>query len=320
MSTAVEGAPASRWRRLADRVLPRLFFYPFVVGSLLVFPAWIPWMILGWLILFAVQRSRGKPGWKTLDICVFLLLVRGLDWTPALILLGVLMVACSGLELKGLKRPAAIAAVALAPAWIALAWSWTAVGHTSRRPALAPDRPIVCLGDSLSAGGFPRHLAQRLSVPVVDKAQGGALTPDGLRLLPEVLALKPQAVVLELGGNDYVMNRTRASTRANLETLIRAIREAGAEVFLFEVPRGFVYDSFWGIDRRLSREEDLELINDGAIRQLVLFGPGSPLRSWSGRQLSYDGLHPNDAGNAFLAGRVEAALRRVYGDVLLRRK
>jgi len=320
MGRAVEGVPASRWRGIADRVLPRLFFYPFIIASLLVFPAGIPWMILGWLILFAVQRGRGKPGWKSLDICVFLLLVRGLDWTPALILLGVLMAGCSVLEFKSLNRPAAIAAAALAPAWIAMAWTWTGVGHAGRTPALDPARPIVCVGDSLSAGGFPRVLARRLSVPVVDKAQGGSQTPDGLRLLAEVLALKPQAVVLELGGNDYVMKKTRSATRANLETMIQAIRATGAEVVLFEVPRGFVYDSFWGIDRTLARQYDLELVHDGAIRQLVLFGPGSPLSSCSGRQLSYDGLHPNDAGHVFLAGRVEAALRRLYGDAVLRQK
>jgi lysophospholipase L1-like esterase len=230
------------------------------------------------------------------------------------------MVACAVLDHRGMKKPATVVAVCLAPAWIAMAWTWSDAGHTTRRPALVPDRPIVCMGDSLSAGGYPGHLARRLSVPVVDKSAGGSRTPYGLRLLPEVLALRPQAVVLELGGNDFTMGKGRRETRANLETMIRAIRETGAEVFLFEIPRGFVYDSFWGIDRQLARQHDLELVHDGAIRQLVLFGPGSPLTSWSGRQLSYDGLHPNDAGHAFLAGRVEASLRRVYGDAILARK
>ncbi|MBI3855876.1 MAG: hypothetical protein HY293_09330 [Planctomycetes bacterium] len=319
MSPDVGSPPSSRWAKIGSLLLPRLVFYPFVVASLLVFPAWLPWMILGWLLLYALQRSRGKPAWKTLDFCLVILLVRGLDWTPALIALGLLMLASSVFELKALQKPATIAAACLLPAWIAMAWSWSAAVHTSRTPALASERPILCMGDSLSANGYPRVLQTLLSVPVVDKAQGGTQTTDGLRALPEVLALKPQAVVLELGGNDYVMGKSREATRANLETMIRAIRESGAEVFLFEVPRGFVYDSYWGLDRRLARGHDLELINDGAIRQLVLFGPGSPLTSCSGRLLSYDGLHPNDAGHVLLAGRVAAALRRVYGDGILRR-
>jgi len=318
MSSEIGSPSGSRWRAIGSRLLPRLFFYPFVIASLLVFPAWFPYMVLGWLLLFAVQRRRGKPAWKWLDVGVVLLLIRGADGTPTLIVLGLLMVVCSLLELRGMRKPATFVSIALAPAWIVMAWTWNDAVHTTRRPALVPDRPIVCMGDSLSAGGYPRVLAGLVSVPVVDKAAGGSMTPDGLRVLPEVLALKPQAVVLELGGNDYVMGKGRRETRDNLETIIRAIRATGAEVFLFEVPRGFVYDSFWGIDRQLARRHDLELIHDGAIRQLVLFGPGSPLTSCSGRQLSYDGLHPNDAGHAFLAGRVAASLRRVYGDRLLK--
>ena len=138
-------------------------------------------------------------------------------------------------------------------------------------------------------------------------------------MIPEVLALKPQAVVIELGGHDYLRGRSRRETKENLEAMIRAIRETGAEVILCEIPRGFVSDSFWGLERQLAREHDLELVPDGAIRQLVIFSPFTPLGSWTGRQLSYDGLHPNDAGNEFLADRVSWALRRVYGDKIWRR-
>jgi lysophospholipase L1-like esterase len=182
---------------------------------------------------------------------------------------------------------------------------------------LAADRPIVCMGDSLSVTGYPRILEKRLRVPVVDKAQGGITTADGVKQLPEVLALKPQAIVIELGGHDSLRGRSRSEAKENLETLIRAGRDAGAEVFLFEIPRAFVMDPYAGLERELARKYDLELIHDGAVRQLVIFSPFTPLGK-SGRVLSYDGLHPNDAGNAFLADRVEAALKRVYGVALQR--
>jgi lysophospholipase L1-like esterase len=155
-------------------------------------------------------------------------------------------------------------------------------------------------------------------VPVVDHAVGGITTIEGLRRLPESLALMPPAVVIELGGHDSLRGKSRKDTKANLEAMIRASREAGAEVFLFEIPRGFIMDPFAGLDRELAREHDLELIHDGAIRQLVLFSPFTPLGSWTGRNLSDDGLHPNDAGNVFLADRVEEALERVYGETLRR--
>ena len=319
MSDAVEGVPVSRGRRIADLVLPRLVFYPLVVASLLAFPAAVPVMILGWLLLFAHQRRKGKPAWRSLLFCLLILLIKRVDWSPALIVLGLLMAACAALECAARKKPAAIAAIGLVPAWIVMSWTWSLDTHTSRTPALAADRPIVCLGDSLSAGGLARALDRRLSVPVIDKAQGGITAAEGLKLIPDALSVRPQAVILELGGHDYLRNRTRGDTKANLEKLIRAIRDSGAEVILVEIPRGFVSDPFWGLDRRLARAHDLELVTDGAIRQLVIFSPAVPL-GWTGRQLSYDGLHPNDAGNEFLADRIRDALHRVYGDAVLRRK
>jgi lysophospholipase L1-like esterase len=216
-----------------------------------------------------------------------------------------------------LRIAALVAAWALVPAWLAMTWGWVNVGHTSRRLALVADRPIVCMGDSLSVTGYPRVLEKRLRVPVLDKAQGGITTTDGVRQLPEVLALKPQAIVIELGGHDSLRGKSRAEAGENLEKMIRAGREAGAEVFLFEIPRGFIVDPYAGLERELARKYDLELIHDGAIRQLVLFSPFTPLGR-SGRILSDDGLHPNDAGHVFLADRVQAALVRVYGDSLQR--
>jgi acyl-CoA thioesterase-1 len=278
-------------------------------------------MILGWLLLFAVRRFRGKPGWPTLAMGVAMILFRRVDWAPGLVTLGLLMILVAGLDRwrePGMTTAALIAACCLVPVWLFMAWDWQRVGHTSRRPALLLDRPIVCMGDSLSSGGYVRELQKRLRVPVIDRAQGGITTVDGVKQLPEVLALKPQALVIELGGHDSLRGRSRADTKANLEKILQAGRAAGAEIFLFEIPRAFVMDPYGGLERELARQYDLELIHDGAIRQLVLFSPFTPLGSWTGRLLSYDGLHPNDAGNVFLADRVEAALTRVYGGSLQR--
>jgi lysophospholipase L1-like esterase len=245
-----------------------------------------------------------------------------MDWPPALVVLGLLTLAAGSLDFLRQRRPsvaaaATIAGLCLIPAWIWMAWSWAGVGHTSRRPVL-DGRPIVCTGDSLTSMGYPRVLEKRFRVPVVDHAVGGITSAEGLRRFPQTLALGPQAVLIELGGHDSLKGKSRAETKANLEAMIRGARAAGAEVFLFEIPRGFITDRFAGLDRELAREHDLELIPDGSIRQLVFFSPITPLSSWTGRKLSDDGLHPNGAGNEFLADRVEAALSRVYGGSLRR--
>ncbi|HET6883007.1 MAG TPA: hypothetical protein VFI31_22755 [Pirellulales bacterium] len=134
-------------------------------------------------------------------------------------------------------------------------------------------------------------------------------------------AARPCAVVIELGGHDFLKDdsllkrSSRGAVRRNIETIIAAADEAGAEVILMEVPRGFVVDPFAGLERELARTHDLELIADTTIRRFVLSSPVAPPGSWLGGPfLSDDGLHPNARGNALLARRVLAALERRYGD------
>lgn len=298
-------------RRLGLRAL----FYLALAASLLVFPSAVPWMLAGWLFAWGWRRARGKPGWPPLVFALGIAAVKRLDWPPGLVVLGLVMIALAGLE--ALRREIDLR---IATALLALAWGWAAVEwrlaeRCGRRPAL-DDRPVVCIGDSLTAGGYPSHLARLLRVPVVDRAAAGIDTREGLDLFPGVLELRPQAVVIELGGHDYLQGRTRRQTKENLERMIRAARGSGAEVVLFEIPRGFITDPFAGLDRELARKHDLELVPDGAIRSLVLFSDLTPLGKF--RKLSYDGLHPSDEGDAFLARRVEAALRRIYGGSIAR--
>ena len=264
-----------------------------------------------------------KTGWPPLALGVAIALIRRVDWAPGLIALGLLMLAAAVLDRLRERKPsirtaALLAGCCLAPAWLFMAWEWSRVGRRPRCPVLISDRPVVCMGDSLLSGGFARVLQQRLRIPVVDLAQGGITTAEGVKLIPDMLERRPQAVVVELGGHDSLRGRCRAAAKENLEKIITAARGAGAEVFLFEIPRAFVMDPYAGLERELARKYDLELIHDGAIRQLVLFSPFTPLGNWTGRLLSYDGLHPNDAGNVFLADRAEAALTRVYGGSLQR--
>jgi acyl-CoA thioesterase-1 len=315
------GTPSrSRGARIAAAVLA---FYTFLIASLLVFPAWLPVMAGGWLALAALRHFRKRPAWPILALCLALILIKRVDWGLGIGMLLIALAAAAAVDGLSRRKPALAGGVrpalaAVFAVWILSALLWERSAHTSRRPAPRFDRPVVCLGDSLLSGGFARVLQQRLKVPVVDLAQGGITTAEGLKRIPEMVASRPQAVLVELGGHDSLRGRSRAEARANLEKIIDAARGAGAEVFLFEIPLGFVSDPYGGLHRELARVHDLELISDGAIRQLVYFSPFTPLGSWSGRLLSYDGLHPNEAGNAFLADRAEAALARVYGGALQR--
>lgn len=315
--------PESRPARIGRQVLRRLAVYPFLIASLLVFPAWIPWMVACWLAVAAVRLRRGLAIWPPMLTCLAILLVKRSDWGPGLWLLLPALAAASAIDGQSRRKPSwgkarAVAFSAVLVCWLALSIQWPSSERTSQRPALLPDRPVVLIGDSLMSGGVARVLQSRIRVPVVDLSQGGITTADGVRLIPELQKARPQAVVIELGGHDSLRGRSRSEAKANLEKIVAAARESGASVFLFEIPLGFVSDSYGGLQRQLARQLDLELISDGAVRQLVYFSPFTPLGRWTGRVLSDDGLHPNEAGNAFLSERIAGALGRVYGPPILR--
>src|SRR5205807_703268 len=88
MSSPVESPPRSRGARIVALILPRVALYPLLAASLLVFPAWLPWMILCWIAVASLRRARGKTAWPALGICVGIVLWKRMDWPPSLIVLG----------------------------------------------------------------------------------------------------------------------------------------------------------------------------------------------------------------------------------------
>ena len=133
--------------------------------------------------------------------------------------------------------------------------------------------------------------------------------------LPEITRLNPQVVVIELGGHDFLKGYSRAATKTQLTTIIDSVRRIGAEVVLVEVPRAFISDPYWGLEREIARQEDVELVPDTAMRRIFLRSTVFPPGTWLGPPFLTDesGIHPNERGNQMLAEYVAAALVRMYG-------
>ena len=120
-----------------------------------------------------------------------------------------------------LAAAAAASAIAVAPA---LARAQTAA-------AAGPTRLLV-LGDSLAAGyglpagqGFVPRLEAALrargrEVRVLDAGVSGDTTAGGLARLDWALAERPQAVLVELGGNDGLRGLPPRQSRANLSAIL----------------------------------------------------------------------------------------------------
>jgi lysophospholipase L1-like esterase len=322
-----------------------------VTASLLVFPSGIPWLIAAWLLAYTLLALRGRGGLLCLGICAAVLAAKGLTPAPGLFALLAVMLAVIVVGVVHARRRrrggsstaaptseqlpsqrvsrrfAWISIVALWIAWGGMAFDWIWATHIHHSVTLKGNRPVVCFGDSMTSlkafGGYPQKLQKRISLPVVDEATYGwsaKQVVESRTLLTELARHNAQVMVIELGGHDFLNFNTRAETKANLKTIIAASRKMGAEVVLMEIPRAYVYDPFWGLEREIAREEDVELIPDTALRTIFLHSPILPPGSWRGEPYLTDegGIHPNAAGNEILVDSVAAALERMYGPAILR--
>lgn len=155
---------------------------------------------------------------------------------------------------------------------LALLWSVSSAGNS-------PDaQRILVLGDSLSAAhgidgdaGWVSLLEGRLAErdarwEVRNASVGGETTAGGRSRLPALLDdLRPDLLILELGGNDGLRGLSLRAMRENLETMLDAADAAGAKVLLagIEIPPNYgpVYtERFRAIFADLAAERELAFV------------------------------------------------------------
>lgn len=114
-------------------------------------------------------------------------------------------------------------------------------------PGLAPlpgDATILAFGDSLTYGtgagegeAYPSALAAMTGLTVINAGVPGEMSAEGRARLPQALdTYDPDLVVLVHGGNDTLRRISADVTRANLEVMIMASRDSGAQVVMLGVP------------------------------------------------------------------------------------
>lgn len=298
-----------------------------VVASLFVFPNAIPWLIAAWLAGYTLVVVLGRRGHLCLIGCLGVLVGKRL--TPAPSLLGfmavVLVIIVLGIwhvrrrEPTTSRRHAWLSILVLWIAWSGMTVDWYAATHC-RPVVLRPNRPVICFGDSMTSvgvfGGYPHNLQGLISLPVINLGIGGISAKQTVdEHLLELTHLNPQVVVIELGGHDFLHGYSRTSTKAYLKRIIDAVRQIDAEVVLMEIPRAFMSDPYWGLEREVARQEGVELVSDTAMRRIFLRSTAFPPGTWLGEPYLTDetGIHPNERGKEILAETVAAALEHMYG-------
>ena len=129
------------------------------------------------------------------------------------------------------------------------------VAPASAAPAQPKAAPVLLVvGDSISAGyglapgeGWVDRLAARLRdrgyrERVVNASISGDTTAGGRARLPALLREhRPSIVVIELGGNDALRGGSLDATRANLDAMVKAAKDAHAKVLLvgMQVPPNY---------------------------------------------------------------------------------
>ena len=177
-------------------------------------------------------------------------------------------------------------------------------------PAMADERVIVALGDSLTAGlgvaadeAYPALLESRLrqagyAYRVVNAGVSGDTSAGAVRRLDWVLRSRPEIVIVALGANDGLRGLPVPALRDNLMAIVTRLRASGARVLLvgMRLPPnyGAAYasafaDAYRDVARRTSTAV-MPFLLDGVAGDASLN--------------QADGIHPNAAGQRIVADRL----------------
>ena len=174
--------------------------------------------------------------------------------------------------------------------------------------ALAETVTVAALGDSLTAGyGLPQEAgfvpqlegwlqAEGADVEVINAGVSGDTTAGGLSRVAWTLSPEVDAMIITLGGNDYLRGIDPAVSRANLDGILAAGQDAGVDMLLVGLQVGANYGpaykaAFEGMYAELASKYDVPLYPDFATG-LRAAAERSDLAAF----MQGDGLHPNADG------------------------
>ncbi|MDP9171200.1 MAG: GDSL-type esterase/lipase family protein [Acidobacteriota bacterium] len=199
--------------------------------------------------------------------------------------------------------------------------------YAAENAKLAPPAPdeerVVFMGDSITDFWGRRYGKFFTGKPYINRGISGQVTPQILlRYRQDVIDLHPKVVVILAGTNDIGGSLgpiDAEATRANLMSMVELARAHNIKVVLSSLTPVCDYISPQS-DKRPN--DKLKLMNDwmkdyAAQNGIVYLDYWSAMLDDTGvlrKELTWDGLHPNDAGydvmEPLAAKAVEAALRQ----------
>jgi acyl-CoA thioesterase I len=180
---------------------------------------------------------------------------------------------------------------------------------TGTARAAAPEKTLVCFGDSITAGyglddparqsypaGLERLLAARgYRYRVINQGVSGNTTKDAVARVNSVIALHPDVVLVEFGGNDGLRGLSLDITKKNMDAVLTALEAAHIRVLLVGItlPPNYGADyiqTFNAIFRDAAAKHHLPLMP--MLYDKVYTVPGT---------IQADGIHPTTKGSQLIA-------------------
>ena len=176
---------------------------------------------------------------------------------------------------------------------------------------------IAALGDSLTAGyglaqqeGFVPQLQvwledQGADVKIINAGVSGDTTAGGLSRVDWTLTPEVDAMIVTLGGNDYLRGLDPAVSRANLDGILSSGQEAGVEMLLVGLSVGANYGldykvEFEAMYADLAAKYDIPLYADFAAGLRAAAGMQDGMSEF----LQADGVHPNAEGVSVIVAAI----------------
>lgn len=177
---------------------------------------------------------------------------------------------------------------------------------------------IVFLGDSITEGWKDKRPAF-FTPGRVGRGIGGQTTPQMLvRMMPDVVDLKPRAVHIMAGTNDIAGNTgpmSQEMTRDNIRAMSAIARHHGIKVLLASIPPAANFPWRAGLDTVKPIAELNSWLKAYAAETGATYVDYHPALATAAGAMrpgfAYDGVHPTEAGYDAMATVVEPILKGV---------
>ena len=173
--------------------------------------------------------------------------------------------------------------------------------------AAGPEKTLVCFGDSITAGygldaaqSYPAALETLLakrgySYRVVNQGVSGNTTKDAVARVNSIVALHPDVVLVEFGGNDGLRGLPLEATRRNLDSVLTTLQAAKVRILLVGITLppnyGAEYvQSFNAVYRDAASKHHVPLMP--MLYDRIYTVPGT---------IQEDGIHPTAKGSELIA-------------------